>query len=281
MPLFSPNIAAMKENRDLAGLLLALKNKDARARIQAAKALGELGIRAAVPAIAELLRAPDRTLAERTTAADALSLIKDEGAIDAPAQSAARSRERERGAINAAVDPTDRKYSINFYVNRIAADESVLRSSAALALGQIGDECAVHALFELLASEMSQMMDSVKSDIRKAVADALKRAGERLIPLACEELKHPSAEVRQWAADCLGDFRSAAAIDALIAAANDEQESFDVREAAMRSLGNVGDRRAIPYLEDLLQSGYRSIGRDAEAALKGIRQRHPAHQPEN
>ena len=64
-------------------------------------------------------------------------------------------------------------------------------------------------------------------------------------------------------------------IDTLVEAACDEQEDFDVREAALRSLGNVGDRRAIPFLEDLLQSGNRSIARDAQAALIGIRQRYP------
>ncbi len=64
-------------------------------------------------------------------------------------------------------------------------------------------------------------------------------------------------------------------MNALIVAAYDENEDFDVREAAMRSLGNIGDRRAIPYLEDLLHSGNRSVVRDAQAALIGIRQHSP------
>jgi HEAT repeat protein len=87
--------------------------------------------------------------------------------------------------------------------------------------------------------------------------------------------------VRQWAAHCLGDLSGEAAINALIAKAYDEQENFDVREAAMLSLATIGDRRAIPYLEDLLQSGNRSVARDAQAALIGIRQRHPLPQEEN
>ena len=51
MPLFGPNIAAMKEKGDLAGLVLMLKGKDVRARTQAVKALGELRARSAVSAI--------------------------------------------------------------------------------------------------------------------------------------------------------------------------------------------------------------------------------------
>ena len=281
MALFGPNIAAMKEKRDLAGLVLLLKGKDVRARTQAVKALGELRARSAVSAIGDLLLAGDSSIMEKTTAAEALGLIRDEAAIDALGQAAATSREREHDTINAAVDSTDRQHSINFYVNRIAADESMVRSAAALALGGIGGERAVRVLFEMLAEETGQMADSVNSNVKKAIADVLEHEAERLIPLACEELKHASAQVRQWAAHCLGDLSGDAAIDALIAAAYDEQEIFDVRETALRSLGNMGDRRAIPYLEDLLQSGNRPITRDAEAALIGIRQRHPLPQPEN
>jgi len=275
MPLFGPNIAAMKEKRDLAGLLMVLKGKDARARAEAARALGELGARSTMSAIAELLLAEDNSLAEKTTAAEALGLINDEAAIDALAQATDASRERERGAINAAIDSPDRKYSINYYVNRIAADESSLRSAIAIALGRIGGERGIGALFEMLATETGQMANRVKSDARNAIADALQRVGQRFVPLTCEALKHSAVEVRQWAAHCLGDLGSEQAVSALIAAAYDEQEDFDVREAAMRSLGNIGDRRAIPYLEDLLHSGSRAVGRDAQAALAGIRQQSP------
>jgi len=275
MPLFGANIAAMKEKRDLAGLLMVLKGKDARARGQAAIALGELGARSTVSAIAELLLARDSALAEKTAAAEALGMIKDEAAIDVLVDANAQSRERERAGIDAAMESTDRKYSTNFYVNRIAADEYTLRSAIAIALGRIGGERAVRALFDMLASETGQMADSVKSDVRNSIADALQREGQRLVPLACEELKHPSAEVRQWAAHCLGDLGGEQAANALGAAAYDEREDFGVREAALRGLGNIGDRRAIPYLEDLLDSGNRSIVRDAQAALDGIRQRLP------
>ncbi len=275
MPLFAPNIAAMKEKRDLAGLLMVLKGKDARARGQAAIALGELGARSTVSAIAKMLLAPDSQLAEKMSAAEALGMIKDNAAVDALVEASAQSRERERAGIDAAIESPDRKYSINFYVNRIAADEYALRSAIAIALGRIGGERGIRALFDMLASEAGQMADSVKSDVRNSIADALKREGQQFVPLACEELKHLSTDVRQWAAHCLGNLGGEQAVTALIAAAYDEQEDFDVREAAMRGLSNIGDRRAIPYLEDLLHSGNRSVVRDAQAALIGIRQRLP------
>ncbi|HEX7587602.1 MAG TPA: HEAT repeat domain-containing protein [Anaerolineae bacterium] len=281
MPLFGPNLAAMKEKGDLAGLVLALKNKDARARGQAVQALGELRAKSAVPAIAEFLLAPDRSIAEQVTAAEALGSIQDEAAIDPLTQAFAASQVRERGDINATIDAADLKYSTNYYVNRIAADESMLRSATAIALGRIGGERAARALVEMLAAEAGQMADSVKSTVRKAFAEVLEREGERLIPLACEELKHNSTDVREWAAHCLGNLGGEAAINPLLAAACDEQEDFAVREAALRGLGNMGDRRAIPYLEDLLNVENRSITRDAQAALIGIRQRHPLPQPEN
>ena len=275
MPLFPPNIAAMKERRDLAGLLIVLKSKDARARAQAVQALGELGARSALPAIAALLLSPDSKLAEKTTAAEALGSIKDDSAVDALVQEIANSRERERGTIDAAIDAPDRKYSLNYYVNRIAADEYTLRSAIAIALGRIGGERGVRALFEMLATETGQMASSVKNDAKTAISAALESDGQRFVPLLIDELKGKSVEVRQFAAYCLGDYASEDAVNALIAAAYDEQEDFDVRASAMRSLANIGDRRAIPYLEDLLHSGNRAVVRDAQAALTGIRQRHP------
>ena len=275
MPLFPPNIAAMKEKRDLAGLLMTLKGKDAHARSAAARTLGELGARSAVPAIAELLLSPDSKLAEKTTAAEALGSIKDDSAVDALVQEIANSRERERGTIDAAIDAPDRKYSLNYYVNRIAADEYTLRSAIAIALGRIGGERGVRALFEMLATETGQMASSVKNDAKTAISAALESDGQRFVPLLIDELKTKSVEVRQFAAYCLGDYASEDAVNALIAAAYDEQEDFDVRASAMRSLANIGDRRAIPYLEDLLHSGNRAVVRDAQAALTGIRQRHP------
>ena len=275
MPLFPPNIAAMKERRDLAGLLIVLKSKDARARAQAVQALGELGARSAVPAIAELLLLPASKLAEKTTAAEALGSIKDDSAVDALVQEIANSRERERGTIDAAIDAPDRKYSLNYYVNRIAADEYTLRSAIAIALGRIGGERGVRALFEMLATETGQMASSVKNDAKTAISAALESDGQRFVPLLIDELKGKAVEARQFAAYCLGDYASEDAVNALIAAAYDEQEDFDVRASAMRSLANIGDRRAIPYLEDLLHSGNRAVVRDAQAALTGIRQRHP------
>lgn len=281
MPLFGSNIETLKEKRDLAGLLMVLKGNDARARAEAAHALGELGARSMVPAIAALLLTADNSLAEKTSAAEALGLIQDEAALDALLDAAAQSREREHASIDTATASTDRQYSISFYVNRIAANEYTLRSAIAIALGRIGGARAIRALFEMLALEAGQMADSVKSDVRNSVADALHKDGERFVPFVCEELQHASADVRQWAAQCLGDLSGEPAIRALIAAAYNEQEVFGVREAALHSLGNIGDRGAIPYLEDLLQSGNRSVVREARAALTGIRQRHPLPRVEN
>ena len=281
MPLFPPNIAAMKEKRDFAGLLMILKGKDVRARSAAAQALGELGARSAVPAIAELLLSPDSKLTEKTTAAEALGSIKDDSAVDALVQETAHSRARERGTIDAAIDATDRKYSLNYYVNRIAADEYTLRSAIAIALGRIGGERGIHALFEMLATETGQMGSSVQKDAKTAISTVLESDGQRFVPLLIEELKEKSVEVRQFAAYCLGDYGSEEAVNALIATTYDEQEDFDVRASAMRSLANIGDRRAIPYLEDLLHSGNRAIVRDAQAALDGIRQKSPLRSDDN
>lgn len=275
MPLFGPNSAALKEKRDLAGLLLALKGSDWRARGEAAKALGELGAHSALPAIAAMLLAPDSKLGERISAAEALGKIGDAAALDALSQAITHSRARERAFIEAATNDPERKHSINLIINRIAADEYTLRSASAIALGRIGGERAIRALFDIIVAESGWMAANLENDARNAIRDAVMREGERFAPLLREMLKHASVEVRQWAAHCLGDIGSEEAVKALLETAYDENEDFLVRETALHSLGSVGDRRVIPYLEDLLASGNRAIARDAHAALTNIRQRFP------
>jgi HEAT repeat protein len=248
MPLFGQNVDGMKSRQDIAGLTAALYDKSPSVRSQAAQALGSL---------------------------------RNESAVEALVEAAARSRERERTAVDKALASPDPKHSANFYINRIASEEYTLRTTIVQALGTIGRERAIRALFEMLDEETGQMEGSLRQDIQTTAADTLQRDGDRSIPLLCELLGHQSVAAREWAAHCLGSFSGSQAIVALITAAYDEDEHFDVREASLYSLAKMGDRRVIPYLEDLQHSGNRSIVRDAQAALAGIRQRFPlSHQTE-
>lgn len=76
MPLFGPNIKKMREKRDIEGLIEALKSNNSRIRVEATKALCELGH---VQGLAEAIQNDD--IEVRIEAMEALKKITDAGAI--------------------------------------------------------------------------------------------------------------------------------------------------------------------------------------------------------
>ena len=154
--IFKPNISRLKERRDVTGLLDALTSKDTHTRREAIQALGEIGAKAAVPFLVEIL-ADVHNREDKEEAGAALRKIGDREAIEALVKANMLSRERERTLIDAAVASPNRRYREGFYVNRISSNEG-------------------------------------------------------FVLLLCDELKHKSDEVRQWAAHCLGEFSKAQAV---------------------------------------------------------------------
>jgi HEAT repeat protein len=64
MSLFKPNVEKMEKNKDVEGLMKALKHKDTNVRERAAEALGKLGdARAVEPLIQALKKDEDRARA--------------------------------------------------------------------------------------------------------------------------------------------------------------------------------------------------------------------------
>ena len=273
MPLFKPNIVNLKAEREIAGLVQALTIRDPEIRHASAEALGELRAMQAVPAIVSMLLADDSTRGERIAAANALGKIGEESAIDALLEASETSRKREQISIDAALESRDPNYSPNLYVNRISADEFELRTAIAQAIGNIGGGIAIHALVEMLVAEKGAMEGSVKNAIHSALAVASTQPNA--LPALCQAIQHPSPEVRYSAAQRLADFNDSASIDALLRAAYDENENFDVRQIALIGLGRVGDARVIPYLEDLMHDANQGIARDAKQCAAAIRSRLP------
>lgn len=273
MPLFKPNIANLKAKRDIAGLVQALTIRDPETRRAAIDALRELQATSAVPTIVSMLLANDSTRGEKIAAANALAKIGDASVIDALMQASETSRQREQASIDAALESHDPNYRPNLYVNRISADEFELRAAIAQAIGTIGGAQAVQALAEMLVAEKGAMESSVKFSVRSAMSIAANHPNT--LPALCQAMKHSSSDVRQAVANLLAEFNEPSAVDALLRAAYDENENFDVRQIALVGLGRIGDARVIPYIEDLQQDTNQGIARDAKQCLMAIRGRLP------
>lgn len=273
MPLFGANVAGLKQKRDVAGLTQLLKSKDARARADAIIALGELGDSRAVPALGELLVAPEQLIGDLIQAANALGKIDDASTIAALQRAVMVSRKREQDLIDLTRAAPERKYRDGFYVNRISTDEYELRTTIAGALANLANVDALNALFEMLANETGAMESSIKSKVREQIERACAKMGARATPVLCDQLRHASVHVRQWSAQNLIAYPERPVIDALLRAVSDDAEAYDVRVAAMITLGNIGDEACLPAIDELAVSANKSLAREAKQCAISIRQR--------
>jgi HEAT repeat protein len=147
-----------------------------------------------------------------------------------------------------------------------------VRSSAALALVEIGDARAVDPLIEALKDE--------EVEVRRRAAWALGEIGDprAIEPLidALQDEFHPRLGwavqgMAAWALGKIGDIR---AVDPLIEALKDPHCRLDpfVRHEAAVALGEIGDARAVDPLIEALKDEARSVRSGAAQALGDIYQ---------
>jgi HEAT repeat protein len=106
----------------------------------------------------------------------------------------------------------------------------MVRSGAALALGELQAETAVSTLAHLLTTDISACGDHA--------ADALAKIGPAAAPALLEALRQDAAWVRRRAAKSLVPVESTTAIPALFEALDDE--SYLVRQYAEEALKRMG-----------------------------------------
>lgn len=273
MPILGPNISAMKRNRDVPGLLDLLLSKDVRTRREAIRALGDVGDRAAIPALTAILINAGYRVSEQIDAAEALGKSADPSAIDSLLLANVASIERENATIEQATAPKDKPYRSGFYVNQISAEEYTLRSAIAQSLGKIGGARAVEALFEMLTTEKGWMGGTARDVIRQVIAQTIEHDYAAHASILLKRVAHESKDVRQWAAYCLRYSGDSDAASALMEMAFNEKEEFPVREAALGTLGKIGDERALDDLDELARGPNRAIARLAAHGAIEIRQR--------
>lgn len=229
------NVDHLEEEKDVEGLIRALKDKDYLTRKEAARALKRVGDERAVNALIESLRYKswhsDYVILStvRENSAEALGKIMDTRAIPA--------------LIQAMEDDPDEE----------------VRLKAALALGELGDEKAVDALITAL--------EDSNWSVRRTAANALGRIGDdRAVPYLIKTLEDKDWHVRKYAAVSLGKMRDKKAIPVLLEAMDDEDA--DVRWKAMLALGNLGESAVPPLIKTLKHKNWRVRAKSAEVLGK-------------
>lgn len=153
-----------------------------------------------------------------------------------------------------------------------------VRQETAYALGKVGSRAAAAPLLELFAREK-------KNGVRGAVVIALGEIGDEsaVVPLAQilrPELgataskkrtkKKENLLVLRAAARSLGQIGNRAAVPALLAVLQDEQFESDVRREAAIALGLIGDSAALPVLNGVSSAADPYLARAAFEASRRI-----------
>lgn len=106
-------------------------------------------------------------------------------------------------------------------------------------------------------------------------ADLQRFEGETYEEKLIRSLSHTEPTVAVRAATILGELRSKAAADPLIALAISNPDPY-IQEAAVVALGRIGDERAMPHLENLTLGGWLRVRRAARRTLEILKSKEVA-----
>ncbi|MCH8275164.1 MAG: HEAT repeat domain-containing protein [Armatimonadetes bacterium] len=224
-------------------LIGRLDDADPDMRAIAACALVSLRDRRAVEPLIKALGDPDAKV--RGWAANAFMFIPDERAIDALV-ALIRDVEMGRTALMAlgAIGPPAVEHLIPF----LEDPDPETRRGVAWALGESGGECTLGPLIEALNDADWRVRNAAAS----AIADIRPghEAAKKQIPAIIEALKHDNEFERMVAANELNGMGDSRAVEPLIAALDDPGPR--VRQAAGRALGYIGGEGVFEALIDAL-----------------------------
>ena len=249
-------IDQLRAEKDIDGLVEALRSDDGLTRQRAALALGDL---AGAEAVGPLIRAlGDPVTAVREAAADSLTLLGSPAVgplvelLDNP-EAAGRYDE------SAAAEGPVTVIGPGGLTRDIETGKDLRRVYAAAILGEINDPAASEPLVRAIRDP--------GDDVRCQAAGAITKFGaDAVVPLT-GLLTDPNPDIRIVAAGILGDTGAASAVEPLIGALRDDND--DVRGAAGGALMRMGDAAVEPLIA-ATKDADRNVRLYAAGALKYI-----------
>jgi HEAT repeat protein len=223
-------------------LLDSIANSSATIRANAARALGRLKSRPAVPYLIELLQ--DSSWEVRTRAAEALGAIGDKASIEPLVQRIKDHAAKVQEAAGAALVKFG-KISTMPLLNTLALErDKITLKAVLLLLGRIGDPKAVPALIAHLGSSYHI--------VRQAAMTALTRFGGAIINLLVPLLSFNRSDIEELKKDAAGHTHP------------------EPQMRAIKALGGLEDHRAVSLLKKLVEEGLPDVQEAATAALGQI-----------
>lgn len=241
--------------------LFSLLEHDAHdVRISATAALGYLGLEA-LPGLFKAIEDPIPDV--RKTAAEALTNIGSEQAINALLKALEDTNDEVRSAVVWAIGYCGSENNVPRLIKSLSKDRySGVRMNAARALGKIKSDTAVPALLKALE-------DSDYYDCESAVWALGEIGSDAAISALAKALEHANSEIRWSVANALGETGSDVAIPILSKALQDLEA--EVRECAVEALGRISTDAVIPLLIEVINRPDEGCHRIALQALGQVK----------
>ena len=156
---------------------------------------------------------------------------------------------------------------LNFVV--IKAEDWRIKIRAIGLLGEIADPRVSEVLVKIFNDPfINEECPAIKWNTAIALGKNFNK-GSRAVDSLIDALNHNNLLIREAAIQSLGIIGDSRAVPFLIPALNDK--SFAIKFSAIKALGNIGDPQAIPFLKQILDNDSDPyIKREALSALKNF-----------
>ncbi len=222
-----PNIERFEANKDVEGLIKALKYKDADVRWEAAMALGKIGDERAVEPLIQALR-EDKDVPVRALASGALGMIRDKRAVE-PLIQALINEDMDVRKLAAEALGKIGKPAVESLLQLLKDEDKLVQGLAAGGLIEVRDINALELLIQALKDE--------DSFVRGIAATTLIMIGKPAVEPLIQALINEDKFVRENAAKALGEIRDPRAVKSLTDALKDEDNN--VRTVAEEALEKI------------------------------------------
>lgn len=239
-------------------LMEAFTGGNKRLRLTIIRAMGNIRDKTCTKFLTDLLKEADTDIKRATL--ESLSQIRDKRSVPNLIVALDDGDWSVRSAAIEALGKIGDRKCIGHLLEKLEDREDIIKKGAITALGELGAEEAVNSILPFIHNE----------NLELEVISTLEKLGIPDLEFFFDFLKRANTRLKCLLVDMLGRLKDPSAVDYLVGIFGDE--FFTVRCRAAKTLGELGDRKAIPaLLKALKEDPSEEVQKEATRALKRLK----------